>query len=202
MFHRRVLMNFGQPNSEPLYSAWWRYKDLLIQFPYHGFLKEFYIQLFLHGLQATTRNWVERGNDTTSFYQQSIDEAYYLLEDMAEFDYWNLNCSMNNYYWENNSYLMEPWIDTRYQDTETSFELLALFAYHMEKMDQNLEWMKEFREESYAIMRRTATMAENFKELNALVSTMNVLIINIDDCRFEEPTQIDKHLELFHDDAL
>ena len=53
-------------------SAWWRYKDLLIRFPYHGFSKEFYIQLFLRGLHATTRNWVERGNFTTSFYQQSI----------------------------------------------------------------------------------------------------------------------------------
>ncbi|GMN52617.1 hypothetical protein TIFTF001_021761 [Ficus carica] len=60
--------------------------------------------------------------------------------------------------------------------------------------------MKEFREESCATMRRTATMVENFKELNASVPTMDVPIFNIDDCHFEEPIPREEHLELFHDD--
>ncbi|GMN44889.1 hypothetical protein TIFTF001_014080 [Ficus carica] len=107
---------------------------------------------------------------------------------------------MNNYGWENNSYLMEPWIDTQYQDTETSSEFLALFGYHMEKMDQNLECMKDFRKESCATVRRMATIVENFKELSASIPTMDVPIININNCSFEEPTSRDEHLELFYDD--
>ncbi|GMN28426.1 hypothetical protein TIFTF001_002043 [Ficus carica] len=49
-------------------------------------------------------------------------------------------------------------------------------------------------------MRRMAIMVENFKELSAFVPIMNVPINNIDDCRFEEPTPREEHVELFHDD--
>ncbi|PON66379.1 hypothetical protein PanWU01x14_110340 [Parasponia andersonii] len=42
---------------------------------------------FLHKLWPETRLWVERGNGTSTIYQLSIDEAYWLLEDMADVDY-------------------------------------------------------------------------------------------------------------------
>ena len=37
MFHRKVLLKFFQQDLEPLHSAWWRYKDLLMNFSHHGF---------------------------------------------------------------------------------------------------------------------------------------------------------------------
>ncbi|GMN58822.1 hypothetical protein TIFTF001_027926 [Ficus carica] len=43
-------------------------------------------------------------------------------------------------------------------------------------------------------------MVENFKELSASIPTMDVPIINIDDCRYEKSTPREEHLELFHDD--
>ncbi|GMN74833.1 hypothetical protein TIFTF001_053242 [Ficus carica] len=43
-------------------------------------------------------------------------------------------------------------------------------------------------------------MVENFKEFSASVPTMNVPIINIDDCRIKELTPREEHLELFDDD--
>ncbi|GMN63098.1 hypothetical protein TIFTF001_032179 [Ficus carica] len=98
------------PSASPMATCH-LYKDLLVRFPYHGFSKEDILEIFLDGLCTTTRNWVERGDDTTSFCKQSIDEAYYKLEDIAEFSYWSLNGSMNNQGWENNSTTFEPWTD-------------------------------------------------------------------------------------------
>ena len=87
MFHRKVLLNFFQQDLEPLHSAWWRYKDLPLNFPYHGLSKEWQLEIFLKGLCNNTRTWVEKGDGIIPFYQRSVDEAYYLLEDMAEYDY-------------------------------------------------------------------------------------------------------------------
>ena len=87
MFHRKILLNFFQQDLEPLHSAWWRYKDLLMNFPYHGLSKEYQLEIFLNDLCNTTKIWVERGDGIIPFYQRSVDEAYYLLEDMAEYDH-------------------------------------------------------------------------------------------------------------------
>ena len=100
-------------NVNYIYIAWWRYKDLLIRFLNHDFSKECKIQIFLDDLCAITRHWVERGDGTTSFYQRSVDEAYLMLEDIAEFDCWNWDCLRSNQGWGNNSNILEPWYDTR-----------------------------------------------------------------------------------------
>ena len=83
MFHRQVFFNFVQQDLEPLHNAWWRYKDLLMNFPHNGFSKECQLEIILNGLCNTTRIWVKKGDGIISFYQRSIDEAYYLLEGMV-----------------------------------------------------------------------------------------------------------------------
>ena len=67
--------------------------------------------IFINGLRNETRSWVERGDGITSFYQQSIDEAYWMIEDMVEFDQLKSSHLMNNYGWENDSSMKGPWID-------------------------------------------------------------------------------------------
>ena len=116
MFHRKVLLNFFQHDLEPLYSTWWRYKDLLMNFPYHGFSKEWQLEIFLKGLCSSTRIWIERGDGVSSFYQRSVDWAYYLLDDMTEFDYWNWTCSRRNQGLGNNYNSMEQQVDTWLHD--------------------------------------------------------------------------------------
>ena len=126
MFDRQVLLHFSQHDLEPFYSAWWRYKQLLITFPDHGFSRECQLQNFFDGLCAPSRYWVERGNGTTSFYQLIADEAYQLLEEMTDYDYWCCKYSMSNQGWENNSNIEEPWFDAQPHNIEVSPELLAI----------------------------------------------------------------------------
>ena len=108
MFHRQVFLNFIQQDLKPLHSAWWRYKDLLMDFPHHDFSKGCQLEIFLNDLCNTTRIWVEKGDGIISFYQRIVGEAYYLGEDMAEYDHWNWTCSRNKQGWESNSNIMEP----------------------------------------------------------------------------------------------
>ena len=90
MWDRQEILQFVQRNHEPYYHVWERYKDLLRDFPYHGFNREGQLMNFLDGLTAATREWVE-GGTITSFYNFTADEAYRYLEDLAGYDYlcWN-----------------------------------------------------------------------------------------------------------------
>ena len=90
--------------------------------------KECQLQNFLSESCATIRTWVERGNGTASFYQLSVDEAYCLLEDMANYDNWSWNHSPNNQGWDESSSILEPWDDTQLHYAEASLDLQALFA--------------------------------------------------------------------------
>lgn len=60
MFHQQILLNFAERDLESFSSAWWRYKDLLIRFPFHDFSTECQLEIFLNGLCALTRCWIER----------------------------------------------------------------------------------------------------------------------------------------------
>ena len=90
MWDRQEILQFVQRNHEPYYHVWERYKDLLRDFPYHGFNREGQLMNFLDGLTTATREWVE-GGTITSFYNFTADEAYQYLEDLAGYDYqcWN-----------------------------------------------------------------------------------------------------------------
>ena len=111
MFHRRVILSFSQYDYEPLSNAWERFQGLLCRFSMQGFLKECQLEIFINGLRNATRSWVERGDGITSFYQQSIDEAYWMMEDMVEYDQWKRSHLMNNYGWENEASMRGQWID-------------------------------------------------------------------------------------------
>ena len=90
MWDRQEILQFVQKNHEPYYHVWERYKDLLWDFPYHGFNRQGQLMNFLDGLIAATREWVE-GETISSFYNFTADEAYRYLKDLAGYDYqyWN-----------------------------------------------------------------------------------------------------------------
>ena len=80
-------MSFVQQDIEPMYSVWWRYRDLFNRFSNHGFSKKYILQNFINGLCDTTRYWVESGHRNFPLFQRPIDEAYYILKDMTDHDY-------------------------------------------------------------------------------------------------------------------
>ena len=139
MFHRQVLLNFVQQDLESLYSAWWRYKNLLINFPHDGFSMKCQLEIFLNSLCNNTR--IQKGKCIISFYQRSVDEAYYLLEDIAKYDHWKWTCSKNKQAWRSNSNIIEPRVDTQLQD-----QLVALNGLFV----QGIEIMRQIQEESFA----------------------------------------------------
>ena len=81
-------------------------------------------------------------SDGGNFFSRTIDDAYYLLEDMAEYNYWCLTCSMNNQSWENNLNNRESWCPTQTQ--ETGLTPMELIAQTLVRMDKTLEEFKEF----------------------------------------------------------
>lgn len=218
-------MIFYQRDWEPLYNAWWRCKKLLAWFLYHGMPKEWILENFLNGLCYTSREWVERGNRTTFFYQLSIGQAYYMLEDMAKYNYWYLSGSMNNQGWENNSKTsnnMKPWTDTPPQNMETSSELQDFFTDCMERINENIEGMKEAQKRTTATMRRMAEREKHLElfhddddslsedgigdliieELSATIPPMEAPVVNMDECHLEEPIPSKEHLEIYGEDSL
>ena len=107
--HQQVLTNFAQQHMEPFYAAWERFKDMMARCPNHNFPKWYLLQIFYQGLSFEAKNGVDDGAieaDGNSLFSRTIDEVYYLLEDLAAFNYqWYWNSSMQNQSWEGHSNL-------------------------------------------------------------------------------------------------
>ena len=88
--------------------------------------------------------WVERGDGIISFYQRFVDEAYYLLEDMAKYDHWKWICSRRNRGWGNNINSVEQQVDNRLHN-----QLMALNEIFI----RDVEMIRQVQEESFATAR-------------------------------------------------
>ena len=79
---RIEINNFAQLKGESFYEACDRYKDLLHKSPQHSLPKWMQVHHFYNGLNGTTRTLLDAsaGGGT---YEQSEDEAYQLLENIA-----------------------------------------------------------------------------------------------------------------------
>ncbi|XP_024031895.1 uncharacterized protein LOC112094656 [Morus notabilis] len=82
------INNFAQYESETLYEAWERYKELLRRCPHYGLPKWRQVHNFYNGLSGTTRTLID-ASAGGALMKKTEDEAYELLEDMAT----------NNYQW-------------------------------------------------------------------------------------------------------
>lgn len=80
------IHTFAQFDSETLYEAWERFKDLLRKCPHHGIPKWMQVEIFCDGLHGSTRVSIDAA--AGAIMAKSFDEAYQLLETMA-----------NNYQW-------------------------------------------------------------------------------------------------------
>ena len=87
---RTNIQTFVQFDMETLYEAWERFKDLLRRCPHHGLPKWLVVQTFYNGLNNHTRINIDAAAGG-SLMGKSLDEAYDLLEEMAN----------NNYQWPN-----------------------------------------------------------------------------------------------------
>ncbi|XP_060969464.1 uncharacterized protein LOC115710689 [Cannabis sativa] len=79
---RADINNFTQQDSESLYEAWERFKDLLRKCPNHGIEKWLQVHNFYNGLMNETRTLIDAA-DGGAFMRKSANEAFELLEEMA-----------------------------------------------------------------------------------------------------------------------
>ncbi|XP_020266822.1 uncharacterized protein LOC109842344 [Asparagus officinalis] len=87
---RNQITSFVQKEGESLYEAWERYKELLRMCPHHGLEKWLIVHTFYNGLTYNTRMTVDAATGG-ALMNKTIDEAYTLIEDMAQ----------NHYQWAN-----------------------------------------------------------------------------------------------------
>ncbi|XP_020262408.1 uncharacterized protein LOC109838369 [Asparagus officinalis] len=87
---RNQITSFVQKEGESLYEAWERYKELLRMCPHHGLEKWLIVHTFYNGLTYNTRMTVDAAAGG-ALMNKTIDEAYTLIEDMAQ----------NHYQWAN-----------------------------------------------------------------------------------------------------
>ncbi|XP_020270991.1 uncharacterized protein LOC109846180 [Asparagus officinalis] len=87
---RNQITIFVQKEGESLYEAWERYKELLRMCPHHGLEKWLINHTFYNGLTYNTRMTVDAAAGG-ALMNKTIDEAYTLIEDMAQ----------NHYQWAN-----------------------------------------------------------------------------------------------------
>ncbi|HEX7902236.1 MAG TPA: hypothetical protein VF487_00055, partial [Chitinophagaceae bacterium] len=85
---RNDIHTFAQFDSESLYEAWERFKDMLRKCPHHGIPQWMQLGIFCDGLQASTRASIDAAAGG-AIMSKNLDEAYKLLETMAT----------NNYQW-------------------------------------------------------------------------------------------------------
>ncbi|XP_052197256.1 uncharacterized protein LOC127804434 [Diospyros lotus] len=106
---RNDITSFMQQDSETLYEAWERYKELLRRCPHHGIPDWLQVQTFYNGLLGHTRAIID-ATTGGALMDKSFDYAYTLLEDMAA----------NNYQWNPNR--------TPQRRTAGVYEIDAIFA--------------------------------------------------------------------------
>lgn len=105
---------------------------------------------------------------------------------------------MNNHSWENNSNLMEPWIDTQSQDTETSSEFSSPICL-LYGEDESKSWVDEGISRGIMCNHKDGDNGGKHQRIECAIPTMAVPIVNTDEYHFEEPQKRDGHLELFYD---
>ncbi|KAM6553959.1 hypothetical protein CsatB_014721 [Cannabis sativa] len=79
---RADINNFTQQDSEFLYEAWERFKDLLRKCPNHGIEKWLQVHNFYNGLMNETRTLIDAAAGG-AFMRKTANEAFDLLEEMA-----------------------------------------------------------------------------------------------------------------------
>ena len=80
---RQANNGFHQMEGETLYSYVERFKDLLIQCPYHGFEKIRLVQIVYEGMDYPTKQMV-KSFCSGNFTQKIADDAWTFLEETAE----------------------------------------------------------------------------------------------------------------------
>ena len=79
---RNDITSFVQQDSETLYEAWERYKDLLRKCPHHEIPKWLQVQTFYNGLSGIMRTTIDAAAGG-ALMAKGEDQAWDLIEEMA-----------------------------------------------------------------------------------------------------------------------
>ncbi|GMN47417.1 hypothetical protein TIFTF001_016590 [Ficus carica] len=115
----------------------------------------------------------------TSFYQRSIDEAYFMLAVIAEFDRWNWDCSRNN----------QDETKLRIEKLER-MKALCQLQDELTQIQVKLSRMSAPTNDSIEGMKRKALMVDFYKELEAS-----------SEFHHDEPIPHKEEWELFEDES-
>ena len=85
---RNALTQFSQQSGETFYEAWELYKEMLRKCPHHGMPDWMVINCFHNGLRAQLRPMLDAVS-SGALWAKSYEEAYELIEMMAENEYQN-----------------------------------------------------------------------------------------------------------------
>ncbi|XP_073124801.1 uncharacterized protein [Henckelia pumila] len=83
---RNYITNFVQHDTETLYEAWERFKELLRRCPHHVLSVWIQVQTFYNGLFSANRSTIDAASRGT-IMRKTPEEAYELLEDIASHTY-------------------------------------------------------------------------------------------------------------------
>ncbi|WCJ43931.1 hypothetical protein M5689_024635 [Euphorbia peplus] len=75
----KEITSFAQHETESLYEAWERYKELQRICPHHNLARELILQTFYNGVSPSTRSQI----DAMAGEKKTFDEAFELLEEMS-----------------------------------------------------------------------------------------------------------------------
>ncbi|WCJ20794.1 hypothetical protein M5689_002999 [Euphorbia peplus] len=78
----KEITSFTQHETEPLYEAWERYKELQRICPHHNLARELILQTFYNGVSPSTRSQID-AMAGGCFMKKTSDEAFELLEEMS-----------------------------------------------------------------------------------------------------------------------
>ena len=87
---------FKQKESESLFEAWERYKDMLQLCPHHGLEEWFIIHTFYNGLLYNTRLTIDAAA-SGALMDKPYHDAYKLIKSMAQ----------NHYHWGSDRTMIE-----------------------------------------------------------------------------------------------
>ena len=114
---RNEITQINQFDTESLYEAWERYKDLLRRCPHHRILEWLQIQTFYNWLNGQTQTIINVATGG-ALIGKTREEAYELLEEMAS----------NNYQWPTKHFMPKKPARVHELDTMSALTTPSFFV--------------------------------------------------------------------------
>ncbi|PON92332.1 hypothetical protein TorRG33x02_118370 [Trema orientale] len=141
--------------------------------------------------------WVERRNGSTAIHQLSGNEAYWLLEDMVDFNYRSWRYLPSHLGLGDNSNTSAPWCDTQHHQAEPSPNLEYLFAQFLE---QTKLCHEEWERRETILNLQIESLYNSLKAMRRTMAMIHAQIIKIDKSHHEKSSISRRIFGLFDND--